>query len=430
MEKLDKGEGTQRSIKPNLQGSVHTTRPHKKANGCVKKLENQFEAHQRKISWQNMGNQKRQNTRNANYPSDRHLNLNINTHRNIKLEGAISQQLEVEKSETQRKPINSFRKNTNKKLIKRDNTMVCNTSNKPNIENRLKFCLVNTRSIRNKTADFTEFISDNDIDLCMVSETWLKAEDDAKRSECQMDGYIFHDQPRNKSNFGGGTAILYKANLKVTKCAGGCMESYEYSEWVINAPRMPIRNVIIYRPPYTKEHPVTGKRFIEQFSDYLETLIICTEELLISGDFNMHVDDPENINANDLLNLLTSFGLKQHVGTKTHISGHILDLIITREASTLITERPRSTYYISDHAFVECTLSLPKPRLMEKHITYRQYKKINLTNFMHDINSSPLGSIGNVNQNNTKDELCQIITTYNKTLSDAINTHAPLKEKS
>jgi hypothetical protein len=66
---------------------------------------------------------------------------------------------------------------------------------------------------------------------------------------------------------------------------------------------------------------------------------------------------------------------------------------------------------------------------MEKHISYRQYKKINITNFMHNINSSPLGSIGNVNQNNTKDELCEIITTYNNTLSDAINTHAPLKEK-
>ena len=41
----------------------------------------------------------------------------------------------------------------------------------------LNGCLLNVRSIRNKSASFLEFVKDNNADLIAVTETWLRPED-------------------------------------------------------------------------------------------------------------------------------------------------------------------------------------------------------------------------------------------------------------
>ena len=53
-----------------------------------------------------------------------------------------------------------------------------------------------------------DYIISNGVDLCMVTETWLKGDDDAVRAACQPEGYIFLDQPRSSDRMGGGTALL------------------------------------------------------------------------------------------------------------------------------------------------------------------------------------------------------------------------------
>ena len=59
-----------------------------------------------------------------------------------------------------------------------------------------------------------------------------------------------------------------------------------------------------------------------------------SDKLLITGDFNIHMDvprDPDNIHFRDLLDAM---GLVQHA--KQHIHGRILDLIITRHLMILL----------------------------------------------------------------------------------------------
>lgn len=63
----------------------------------------------------------------------------------------------------------------------------------------------------------------------------------------------------------------------------------------------------------------------------LERLVIISIPVLITSDFNIHVDvanDPSMVRFLDLLNV---FNLKQHINVSTHRSGKALDLIITRE---------------------------------------------------------------------------------------------------
>ena len=62
----------------------------------------------------------------------------------------------------------------------------------------------------------------------------------------------------------------------------------------------------------------------------MESVILPKERLLVLGDFNIHVDVPNDIDAVKFLDLLESLGREQHVTEATHIFGHTLDLVITR----------------------------------------------------------------------------------------------------
>ena len=99
--------------------------------------------------------------------------------------------------------------------------------------------------------------------------------------------------------------------------------------------------VVVYRPPHSGEHKVPTSVFFDEFSAYLESLLLCKERLLICGDFNIHVDsadDPDSVKFRDLLE---SVGLRQHVKKSTHNDGHILDLIITRFTDSTICKEPQ-----------------------------------------------------------------------------------------
>ena len=59
------------------------------------------------------------------------------------------------------------------------------------------------------------------------------------------------------------------------------------------------------------------------------------EELLIFGDFNIHVNSSNN-RSQGFLDILNANGLTQHVTSPTHQKGHMLDLVIIREQSNLL----------------------------------------------------------------------------------------------
>ena len=80
-----------------------------------------------------------------------------------------------------------------------------------------------------------------------------------------------------------------------------------------------LRLVVIYRPPYTHNHRVTITAFLTEFSEYLESVILSIEPLVITGDFNIHVDVAENHDAVNFLELLESVNLMQHVDKATHV---------------------------------------------------------------------------------------------------------------
>jgi len=72
-------------------------------------------------------------------------------------------------------------------------------------------------------------------------------------------------------------------------------------------------------------------------SAVLELLAVYGCPVVVCGDFNIHVDQRDDVHAVRLasLYLLQSFGCVQHVAEPTHNAGHILDLVITTAATPI-----------------------------------------------------------------------------------------------
>ena len=59
----------------------------------------------------------------------------------------------------------------------------------------LSFCLMNTQSMTNKSADIFNFVCEHKIDLLAITKTWLNVNDDAVRNELPLTNYKLCDHP-------------------------------------------------------------------------------------------------------------------------------------------------------------------------------------------------------------------------------------------
>ncbi len=99
--------------------------------------------------------------------------------------------------------------------------------------------------------------------------------------------------------------------------------SFEYLGIVLKgAPR--ILFIIIYRPP--KYSPA----FVEEFTELLSMISSEFDCFAIAGDFNIHIDNAEIKTTKEIVTVLNTFDLIQHVHGPTHNRGHTLDLLISR----------------------------------------------------------------------------------------------------
>ena len=161
-----------------------------------------------------------------------------------------------------------------------------------------------------------------------------------------------------------------------------------------------------------------------------ESILLSKEQLLITGDFNIHIDAVDDPDSLKLLDLLESVGLRQHVSQPTHVHGHTLDLIITRWSVQIIQDSPQTDRFISDHASLLCKLLQDKPAVTTKKVTYRRLKSVDLDSLKADLAASGLCQEQSDELTNvTPDGVDALLRNYNKTLSRMTNCHAPLKTK-
>ena len=186
---------------------------------------------------------------------------------------------------------------------------------------------MNVRSIKPKTAPFSEYVTSKNLDIVAVTETWLK-HDETKSAIADISppGYSFFHEPQRA---GGGVGILVSDQLKTDihplpsfktfVAISARIGSNSFSGFVVRLCRL--QNCTC--------------QFFDEFQDLLENIVSLHDNLYILGDFNVHLDN-SNGNINEFNEILACFDLKQHVNSPTHVHGHWLDLLITKRISNSI----------------------------------------------------------------------------------------------
>ena len=122
--------------------------------------------------------------------------------------------------------------------------------------------------------------------------------------------------------------IAYKKHLKFTQRTTKAIKFYEHIESVVESRSGELlRFCCVYRSCTAKQSKVP--EFCQDFDDYLERLMQLPGKLIIAGDFNLHIEDSKNLDSTKFMQILTNYGLIQHISTSTHSGGGIMDLVIT-----------------------------------------------------------------------------------------------------
>ena len=285
---------------------------------------------------------------------------------------------------------------------------------------QLSCSLINARSVGNKIPHILYLILENELDILVITETWLYSSQTALMNAITPEGYTIFSNPRD-DRVGGGVAIICRKDFRCEiKGCPSLSKSFEYFQldMIFNSKTVSIFPV--YRPEPNTENMNT---FFHEFSSLLETLTIVPHDSLILGDFNIHVDIQDNYNSKKLMEILETFNLNQHVMEPTHESGHILDLIISGENELI--SNVASGRYFSDHKIIMFNMMISKSKPERKVVKSRNYKTINTNSLRYDIATH----FANVHPATSIEALEDLTTLYDNSISDLIQKHAPLKTR-
>ena len=134
---------------------------------------------------------------------------------------------------------------------------------------------------------------------------------------------------------------MYNSNLEVKSIRNEDQWSnFELLECSVTHRNAEFRIVVIYRPPPSKNNNFRVSHFFEEFSSFIQKAANIPHELIITGDFSFHLDDPNDSNSRTFLEILDEHSLSQHLVGATHVRGHTLDVVFARENSQLLHDRP------------------------------------------------------------------------------------------
>jgi len=251
-------------------------------------------------------------------------------------------------------------------------------------ESGLSVVCVNSRSIGNKAATLCRIITESNVDVMVITETWHEGSQSSALKRLILPGYHCVDAARpilagaavNSVEFQnhGGLAIVYRSAVRfLKKDIGVKVPSFEYVCGRGSTRDGQFMLLGVYRPGSQAINAVFFQELsmvFERLSDYSCPVVLC-------GDFNVHVDDSSSLHAARFADLLQSAGYVQHVNSATHTAGHTLDLVITRSDTDVTGVRVGD--FISDHAVVHFTVQVKRPTDEPQLLTRSEWRNLTKT---------------------------------------------------
>lgn len=154
----------------------------------------------------------------------------------------------------------------------------------------------------------------------------------------------------------------------------------------------PILVLNICRPP--KCNPT----FFSEFTELLTLVSAICSAIVLTGEFNIHVDNQNCNNTVCFMETLECFNLTQYVNFSTHKYGHTLDLVCATGV-TIDWLECTDVSCISDHKRITFSLFPPSPQKTKEHvICFRKIRDIDLDTFIHTTGELPV--VTSVDQSN------------------------------
>ena len=218
------------------------------------------------------------------------------------------------------------------------------------IKSPLNMCTLNIRSLTNtlhhRPTAHADLAESRNIHVFALTETWLTPNStSAEIFDAIPPGFTFLSTARpvpdtcTSSVIGGGTAFLIREPCTLLSSPTTTFKSFEMSTVTLKLPHSKLTIFNIYRPPSSlakSRHTASFSQFLEDFQTLISSISTTPHEFLITGDFNIHVDDLTDSNALKFISLLDLANLTQHVPFSTHCHSHTLDLVITTSDSLLL----------------------------------------------------------------------------------------------
>jgi len=286
-------------------------------------------------------------------------------------------------------------------------------------------CTLNIRSILHPlhSAAVSDFVDTYNPDLFCLTETWIKpSTTSAELLNCTPPNYTLHSVPRSHS-VGGGTGFLIRQPFTQLPISVPDFSSFESSSITLQLPQSKLSVFNIYRPPSSSAVSKPFSVFLDEFNSFLSFAATTPHEFLITGDFNIHLDNLTDHLTSQFLSLLSSFNLTQHVDFPTHDKNHILDLVITSSDSSLAPSLSSTQCSPSDHFPVFTKLSInPTPLPPPTLHSFRRLHSIDIGSFLTDLKFSALIT-------DPPKSLGSLLVAYNSTLSFLLDKYAPVISK-
>ena len=252
-----------------------------------------------------------------------------------------------------------------------------------------------TQCKKNKDTFLTQEISTN---LILPIETWLNdTPQDTPwlyQSELIQSGYAI--STHNRPSKGGGIALLYKDSMKVNKIEAQHLHTIEYAIWQVSLKNKTIEILGIYHPPPKQDQ--TNTIFLDEITKLLTSKLPNMENAILLGDFNMHIEDPNNYNSKIFVDTMEALGLKQHVVEPSHQKGNILDHIFNEVSSQIDVRQLKMFNFISVHRLISATTDVKKDVLKITGKKIRNFKEVSLATLMENFHPPHLNQNTNTNE--------------------------------
>ena len=241
-------------------------------------------------------------------------------------------------------------------------------------DTQLTLATLNTRLLKPKEHLVLRELHRHNIDVCLVTESWLKVNDDLWIKGSTLNIGMFRGYPANCTHsVSGGIMLTCKSSFDMKLINKANNVSYEHATWQLTFKQKSLTLTSIYHPP--PKNQLTNVMFTDELTSHLTRLLTTEQNNTIPGDFNMHMDDLDDVDAGIFLDTITTLGIEQHVNLPTHYKGNTLDLILSKTQGAMLGKVQRGAL-VSYHYLVYTLLNIEKFRVMMDTVTIRKISAI------------------------------------------------------